>query len=93
MARENRNQSGTGSVFFNALGIAPQLQILLLALNAGLLSPAQPVDSAGEHLPSPPPSATSASPFNEDRILRVMPDYQTVRDSSQRVSPLTGRQK
>jgi len=33
------------------------------------------------------------NPFNEDRILKVIPDYQTVRDSQQRVPPLTARQK
>jgi hypothetical protein len=35
-----------------------------------------------------------ASPvFNEDRILGVMPDYQTVRDTTRAVAPLTVKQK
>ena len=44
---------------------------------------------------SEPPLAAvvPASPFNEERILWVMPDYQTVRDSSNPVAPLTPKQK
>ena len=48
-----------------------------------------PADS-GE---SPPAIVVPVSPFNEQRILGVMPDYQTVRDSSNPVAPLTARQK
>jgi len=33
------------------------------------------------------------SPLNEQRILGVMPDYQTVRETSQSVPPLTPQQK
>ena len=40
-----------------------------------------------------PANAVPANPFNEERILGVMPDYQTVRDSSIPVAPLTARQK
>ena len=43
--------------------------------------------------PVAPAPATHKDPFNEDRILKVMPDYQTVRDSSTKVEPLTNRQK
>lgn len=32
-------------------------------------------------------------PLNEERILKVIPDYQTVRDSSKPVAPLTAREK
>jgi hypothetical protein len=35
----------------------------------------------------------ATSPFNEDRIAGVIPDYQTVRDSHRAVAPLTVRQK
>jgi hypothetical protein len=44
---------------------------------------------------SEPPLAyiAPASPFNEERIFGVMPDYQTVRDSSTPVAPLTAKQK
>jgi len=31
--------------------------------------------------------------FNEDRIMGVMPDYQTVRDTTRPVAPLTAREK
>jgi hypothetical protein len=46
---------------------------------------AQPTDSAA--------LVPEASPFNEERILGVMPDYQTVRDPGSRPLPLTVRQK
>jgi hypothetical protein len=39
------------------------------------------------------PSGNSTTPFNNDRILGVIPDYQTVRDTSVPVAPLTPRQK
>ena len=44
---------------------------------------------------SEPPLAyiAPAGPFNEERIFGVMPDYQTVRDSSTPVAPLTAKQK
>ncbi len=48
--------------------------------------PAAPVDAA--------PSPAHKDPFNEDRIMKVMPDYQTVRDNKANpVEPLTNRQK
>jgi len=39
------------------------------------------------------PAAPASSIFNEDRILGVMPDYQTVRDTTRRVAPLTAKEK
>jgi hypothetical protein len=39
------------------------------------------------------PVTRAASPFNDQRILGVMPDYQTVRDTTHRVAPLTAREK
>jgi hypothetical protein len=54
-------------------------------------SNAIPADSTAEAtsvLPAP-----VSVPFNEERILKVIPDYQTVEDSSQPVAPLTARQK
>ena len=41
-------------------------------------------------LPSPHPVEV---PLNEDRILKVIPDYQTVEDSTQSVAPMTVGQK
>lgn len=64
---------------------------------------AQPVtasiDAAGADpgpiLPAPAPvsPAPVAVPLNEDRILRVIPDYQTVEDTSHPIAPLTAAQK
>jgi hypothetical protein len=39
------------------------------------------------------PPAPVAVPLNEARILKVIPDYQTVEDSSGPVAPMTARQK
>jgi hypothetical protein len=59
-------------------------------LLAGVCAQAQaPADSSE----SPAASVVPASPFNEERILGVMPDYQTVRDSSIPIAPLTAKQK
>ena len=59
-------------------------------LLAGVCARAEaPADSSE----APPANIVPASPFNEERILGVMPDYQTVRDSSTPVAPLTPRQK
>ena len=40
-----------------------------------------------------PVSAAAASPLNESRIFGVIPDYQTITDSTGPVKPLTARQK
>jgi hypothetical protein len=53
---------------------------------------ALPTDSAdGEGAPILP--APVSVPLNEERILKVIPDYQTVEDTSHPVAPLTARQK
>ena len=39
------------------------------------------------------PILPGSSPLNEERILGVMPDYQTVRDTTHAVPPLTAREK
>ena len=39
------------------------------------------------------PVLPASSPLNEERILGVMPDYQTVRDTTRVVPPLTAKQK
>jgi hypothetical protein len=43
--------------------------------------------------PAVEPVKPGAPLFNEDRILGVMPDYQTVRDTTHFVTPLTVREK
>ena len=37
--------------------------------------------------------APESSPFNDQRILGVLPDFQTVRDPNALVAPLTVKQK
>jgi hypothetical protein len=64
----------------------PRSLILALCLVAGSTLSAQPADdSAIEPI--------SGLPLNHERILGVIPDYQTVRDSTQPVSPLNPKQK
>ncbi len=53
------------------------------------VSPAE--SPAAESAPIIP--AAVAVPLNEERILKVIPDYQTVEDSSKPVAPLTSREK
>src|SRR5438067_2206782 len=55
----------------------------------------QAIDSPGEAAPVlPAPVASPVSvPLNEERIFKVIPDYQTVQDSSRPVAPLTAKQK
>lgn len=52
-------------------------------------------DTAPNPGPSPPPilPAPVAVPLNEERILKVIPDYQTVEDTSKAVAPMTAAQK
>ncbi|HTS49688.1 MAG TPA: hypothetical protein VMH05_17175 [Bryobacteraceae bacterium] len=52
----------------------------------------RPVDSATDTAAPPPPAAISV-PLNEERILKVIPDYQTVDDTSHAIAPLTPAQK
>ena len=58
---------------------------------------AQDVESPGLEaapvIPAPVTPAAVAVPLNEERILKVIPDYQTVEDSSHPVAPLTAKQK
>lgn len=70
-----------------------------LILGAVAAGSAQVLDSAAETpaiAPSPlpaPPVSPATSPLNLDRILGVMPDYQTVRDTTHYVAPLTPSEK
>jgi hypothetical protein len=59
----------------------------------GLASAQQSSDSASSDNNAPILPAPVNVPFNEERILKVIPDYQTVEDSSVPVAPLTSRQK
>jgi hypothetical protein len=49
-------------------------------------------DSSGFEV-APVSPASSSVPLNETRILKVIPDYQTVQDTSHPVAPLTPSQK
>jgi hypothetical protein len=73
-------------VFAGRSAAAAAVVVCLLACVARAQAPA---DSSV----SPLAKVLPASPFNEERILGVMPDYQTVRDSSTPVAPLTPKQK
>lgn len=70
---------------------------LLLFSTAAFACPQEALPMDAPVLPAtviPAPAAANKDPFNEDRIMKVMPDYQTVRDpNSPDVQPLTNRQK
>jgi hypothetical protein len=51
-----------------------------------------PGDSNGPDL-TPVTPVTQPAPLNNARILKVIPDYQTVRDPKQAVAPMTAREK
>jgi hypothetical protein len=72
-----------------------------VALILGIVIPgsAQVVDSAAQtpaiapRTLSAPPVSPATGPLNEQRILGVIPDFQTVRDTTHYVPPLTPRAK
>jgi hypothetical protein len=78
-----------------------RLMLLLVALSsAAWCQESPPADSPVMPAPvapvsvAPAPAAIHNDPFNEDRIMGVMPDYQTVRDpKAGNVHPLTSGQK
>jgi len=59
--------------------------VAVIAFAGGCISAQTPVDS-----PSETPVVV---PLNQDRILKVIPDYQTVENSHQLVAPMTSREK
>lgn len=73
------------------------LAALAVWLAGGFSASAQ--DAAGTPIdsptidPTPVLPAPAATPLNDRRILKVIPDYQTVRDASAPVAPLTPAQK
>src|SRR5215471_7439869 len=44
-------------------------------------------------LPAPVQPSPVSVPLNKDRILKAIPNYQTVEDSSQNVAPMTAKEK
>ena len=86
---------------WRGFAMAAAIGCLLAANGVCAEAPADPADS-GEapagivplvNVVSSASALSPASPFNEQRILGLMPDYQTVRDSSVPVAPLTPKQK
>lgn len=86
----------------SAARIAAALWVVCLGANAGAAdSPAATADEPRETLvPAPTPlapvfhnPAPAPSPLSDQRILGIIPDYQTVNDSSVPVPPLSPRQK
>jgi hypothetical protein len=76
----------TGWFVFGACALAQQETALPEILtDEALLLPAV--------IPAPILPAPTAVPLNDDRIMKVIPDYQTVEDSSQAVAPMTASQK
>ncbi len=43
--------------------------------------------------PAPDADAPVVVPLNEERILKVIPDYQTIQDSHRNIAPMTPREK
>ncbi len=72
------------------LGLMSAAAALVLCPAVRAQGPSLAEDSPEAAAPAPAPAA---DPFNEQRILGVMPDYQTVRDPSAKPPPLTKRQK
>lgn len=98
--RENAPRQGTHSSFSNEppvvagvyrnhswhpilIGLAASIAICTLFVSNGY---AQSDDSGEEQGPA-------VVPLNTDRILGIIPDYQTVRDSNGLVAPMTDKQK
>ncbi len=68
--------------------------VYLLGCGCAVAQPAPADDASAAPVAAVAPAPTpSASPFNEERIAGVIPDFQTVRDSHGPVAPLTRRQK
>jgi|SRR5271157_1390694 len=73
-----------------AAAVTAGLQIGFCA--AGNEAPAVPPDPPIVALTPEAPAAVSV-PLNEERILKVIPDYQTVEDTSHPVAPMTAAEK
>jgi hypothetical protein len=74
--------------------VAPRLlRITTLGLLLSCGANAASAPEAVAILPAPPPAPSSAPALNDERILGVIPNYQTVNDSSVPVAPLTSKQK
>jgi hypothetical protein len=57
--------------------------------------PSAPAAAAPTTPPDPVPTQTSpvVVPLNKKRILKIIPNYQTIEDSNQNIAPMTAREK
>jgi hypothetical protein len=84
--------------------LASRLVCAVLLLGGELISaqtdgvvPPSPATSAPTTAPDPSAALIQplpvAVPLNEDRILKIIPNYQTVEDSCQNIAPMTAKEK
>src|SRR5215813_6033521 len=66
---------------------------LCIGLAAEAQSAHGPSGDSGSLEVAPVASAAHSVPLNEARILKIIPDYQTVKDTAYPIEPLTARQK
>jgi len=62
-------------------------------LNGGVIALGQERSAVTDGEPAPAALAPVSVPLNQERILKIIPDYQTVQDTSRLIAPLTSRQK
>jgi hypothetical protein len=62
-------------------------------VNSGPIASAQETSGVSDGEPAPVSLSPVSVPLNQERILKIIPDYQTVQNTSRPVAPLTVRQK
>lgn len=76
----------------SALFVRGSIAIAVAVLALGGTARAASGEEAGG-TPSPSPPVIAPAPFNPERILGVLPDYQTITEHGEKAAPLTRRQK
>src|SRR5262245_46492075 len=66
---------------------------VVACLGSGLIASGQDTSAATDGEPTPAALAPVSVPLNQERILKIIPDYQTVQNTSRPIAPLTVRQK
>ena len=79
-------------------GVTPpriRISLVTLCLMTACTAYSQSLTDSPDNTAAPiyPSSAAPAPVFNEERILGVIPDYQTVTDPNGTAKPLTGKEK
>src|SRR5690349_1381303 len=94
------NVGSVAIAYTSGVTLRPQSATCILfgSMLAGavLFGPCVHAESNGDPsavLPAPPPMESPAPPEDGGRILGIIPNYQTVNDTSAPVPPLTARQK